>query len=197
LIVEFTAALRTDLALLTEAVDEPGLDLVRTLQQLISVTRQAVDGYLGISLQLAAYGEPITLTALEVGVRPVDVGASLAWNPNQSSPLIRDTETLPKVIVYARTRAALRGLIAELRSLAGAGSAGVTIDEHLRLPTQPSGLPAIVVVSQAIGVLIGRGHTATEALGELDDRAVAEGLARIDIAHRVVQNSQQPPGATA
>ncbi len=173
--------------MLTEAVDEPGLDLVQTLQQLISATRQAVDGYLGISLQLTAYGRPVTLTALDVGVRPVEVGASLAWHPTQPSLVSDDATDRPTVIVYARTRAAFLCLIAELHSLGGAGSAGLAINQHLRLPAQPSGMQTTAVVSQAIGVLIGQHRTPTEALAELDDRAARAGLTRIDIAHHVLQ----------
>jgi hypothetical protein len=183
--MEFTAALWTDLAMLTEAVDEPGLDLVRALQQLISATRLAVDGYLGISLQLTAYGEPVTLTTLEAGVDPSDVSASLAWSPTKPSPA-SDDAVLPKVVVYARSHAAFLGLIAELRSPGVAGSDGLAIDQHLGLPAQSSGMKTTAVVSQAIGALIDQGRTASEALDELDDHAASAGVARIDIARQVL-----------
>jgi hypothetical protein len=52
-----------------------------------------------------------------------------------------------------------------------------------------------MVISEAIGVLIDQGLTATEGLDELDDRAATQGVARIDIAHQVLNKRQNPPGS--
>src|SRR5882762_5052038 len=64
-LVEITAALAADLAALTEALDEPGADLGRTLRQLAADAKLAVGSFLGLTVRAAVSGQPIELSTLD------------------------------------------------------------------------------------------------------------------------------------
>ena len=75
--MKFVAALAADLDILTAALDEPGVDVLRSLHQLDAATQAAVPSYLGLSVTVDGSDPPFTLTTLEDGA--ADGCPHLAW----------------------------------------------------------------------------------------------------------------------
>jgi hypothetical protein len=170
--VEITAALAADLAALSEALDEPGADLTRTLRQLAADAKLAVGSFLGLAIRAAASGEPIQLSTLD--------GASAQVRTSLMIPLppAVDGAAAIGLILYAGTRGAFTDLAADLAWLSGRDLTDFAVDQHLTAPAEHDGLAALSLINQAIGVLIAHGHTPEQAGRELGDRAARAGVDR-------------------
>jgi len=178
-----TAALATDLRLLTAAVDEPGTDILQSLQQLAADAAAAVRNYLGLSV-IVAHNDPLfTSTYLIDGVVASDIRASLRL----TLPAVDEKRPRPAValILYAGSPGTFIDLAADLAWLTARPLSDFAFDQHLTIPagSVTSGqLRAASVINQAIGVLIDRGYTPARAVWELDLRAVAAGTDRHGVA---------------
>lgn len=174
--MQITAALSRGLALLTQALEEPGSDIARTLGELATDARLAVRSHLG--LRLTTGGDPpFTVTALEDHARPQDARSSLMMRLAS-----RGGDAAPGTLVlYASRAGAFVDLAADLSWLTGVDLSSHVIDQHLPLdvaaPDEPTA-HAASVVDQAVGVLLGRGHPPDAARAELDARAAADGTDR-------------------
>ncbi|MDT4918062.1 MAG: hypothetical protein QOH89_2762 [Pseudonocardiales bacterium] len=190
--MEITAALATDLALLTDALDEPGADLAETLRRLAAAASVAVQSYLGLSVIAGDGARPVTFTALEATVVAADIGSSLRMPLSQHTARPADSRLV--VIFYARRPGAFVDLAADLSSLTGLRLIDFVLDDHLRLPASRHPADTVLsssVVNQAVGLLLGRGYTPERAAHEIDVRAATAGHSRFEAAQRVLTD---PPG---
>ena len=169
--MKITAALAADLGILTAALDEPGTDVLHSLHQLAADATAAVPTYLGLSVIVSRSDPPFTFTTVEHGVAG-DVRTSLRL----TLPGVGDGRAPPQValILYAGTPGTFVDLAADLAWLTGRPPSDFALDQHLsvsRGSDTATHLRAASVVNQAIGVLIGRGHTPGQARRELDAQA--------------------------
>lgn len=163
------AALADALAALTEALDEPGTDILHAVLQLATGTRLAVPSYLGLSVTATRDDLPISFTMLEEGVDQGQIHASL--RVALSGQPENDNAT-PSVgfVLYAGSPGAFVDLAADLAWLTGRPLKDFVRDQHLAIAESDlvTHLRTASLIDQAIGVLIGRGHTSEQAHRELD-----------------------------
>jgi hypothetical protein len=186
--MEITAALAADLAILTEALDEPGIDIADTLRRLAADARTAVDSYLGLTLMVPEGAPTFRITAMdEYATRP-DVRASilipLATGAAPSGPGA-------VLVLYAANPGAFTDLAADLSWLTGAALTELVLDRHLHLADSADTTGAVraeSIVSQAVGVLIGLGYPPEDAVRELAARASAAGTDRFAAAQHILDN---------
>ena len=172
------AALAADLGILTAALDEPGAGVLHSLHQLGVDAQAAVPTYLGLSVTVDGSDPRFTFTTLEDGTAD-DIRTSLRL----TLPGVGDGRASPSValILYAGTPGTFVDLTADLAWITGRPPSDFALDQHLSVPAgSDSGtyLRAASVINQAIGVLIGRGHTPAHAHRELDTQADSAGTDR-------------------
>ena len=176
--MKIRAALAADLGILTAALDEPGADVLHSLHQLGVDAQAAVPTYLGLSVTVDGSDPRFTFTTLEDGTAD-DIRTSLRL----TLPGVGDGRASPSValILYAGTPGTFVDLTADLAWITGRPPSDFALDQHLSVPAgSDSGtyLRAASVINQAIGVLIGRGHTPAHAHRELDTQADSAGTDR-------------------
>jgi hypothetical protein len=197
MIVEFTAALAADLATLTETLDDSDAVIAETLQELAADARLAVRSYLGLSVAITVSGQQINLTALDDLTGPGDILASLLLPLPLAKPDSNGAEPLIALILYAARPGAFIDLAADLSWLTHRDLSEFALDEHLTLghdPDEPSGLGAVSVINQAIGMLIARGHLPENAEREITARAARAGVDRHTAAgHILASLGDRPP----
>jgi hypothetical protein len=191
--VEITAALAADLAILSEALDEPDADIGRELRQLVAHAQLAVRSYLGLTLIADNGAFPLTLTTMQHFAHPDDVVSSLLiplWD--------HDIDVLSSelaVVLYAARPGAFVDLAADLSWLTGRQLSDFLLDQHLGPPAEADrhgGVLGASLLNQAIGVLIGRGYSPEQAELEIDARAAAAGHLPVDAAALILR---EPPAA--
>jgi hypothetical protein len=195
--VKITAALAADLGILTAALDEPGADVLHSLHELAVDARAAVPSYLGLSVIVTRSDPPFTFTTLEDSAAG-DVRTSLRL----ALPGVSDGRAPLAValILYAGTPGTFVDLAADLAWLTGRPLSDFALDQH---PSVPAGshtgtyLRAASVINQAIGVLIGRGHTPQQAHRELDTQADGAGTDRHAAAQLILDTVTAEDPATA
>jgi hypothetical protein len=161
--VEISAALAADLEALTDALDEPGVDLETLLHAFGADTRRAIDSFRGLTMTLIIDDFPITLTTMD----PVDVATSLRVPLNA----LCDVQAGSALVLYADKPGAFVDLTADLSFALGLTPGVVTLDDNLSPASGPAGIGGLTEMSdvnQAIGVLIERGHLPDGARVELD-----------------------------
>lgn len=180
--MEINAALAADLALLSAALDEPGVNIAETVEQLAADARLAVGSYIGLRVSTTGEEPVFTFTLLEVAkVRSSLLIPLTRFGRSGAMPTL-------SVILYAGRDGAFVDLAADLSWLAGTAFGDVVIDEHLDVH-QDSVVPQLEaesVINQAIGVLFSRGLTPQEADRELDIRANEAGIDRRSAADRLL-----------
>lgn len=181
--MELNAALAADLALLTSALDEPGVDVAESVRRLAADVRAAVPSYLGLRISAEAEEVTIVFTTL---VQPQTVAASLMIRLVHHDGA--DRTSAVAVLLYAGRAGAFVDMAADLAWLASGRLGEFVVDEHLDVPAQAVGVSVQndSVVNQAIGVLLGRGMTPEEAHQDLDVRAAAAGIDRRSAAERLL-----------
>jgi hypothetical protein len=191
--VKITAALAADLRRLTAALDEPGADIAASLRQLAADTLAAIPSFLGLSVILNRSDRLFTFTYLTDGVAADDVRTSLRATVRGVS----DGRAPPReaIILYAGSPGTFVDLAADLAWLTARPHGDFALDQDLTIPTGSlTGTPlaAESVINQAIGVLIGRGHTPEQAHRELDTQAVVSGTDRPSVARLVLATLGTP-----
>ena len=164
--MDLSAALASDLAALTAALDVPGADLEGLLAGLSHTLRQAVPSCVGLSLTVVVDGEPFTLGTVD---GDVSVATSMRLPLAQLGPLGSGG-----VVVFYATRA---GAFVDLA------------DDDLEPAARhlgSGGLEDLSLANRAIGCLIGGGRTPAEATAELDRRAHQAGSSRSEAARGVL-----------
>ena len=176
--MEITAVLAADLTILTQALDDPDSDVVESVLRLARDVGSAVPSFLGLTVTVHDCEPPFTFTTLEAQVEPGDVRTSLMMALSHEGSGAR-------VIVYAGTPGAFVDLAADLSWLARHTLAGCELDQHLVLPAVASTatpLRSASAINQAIGVLIGAGHTPEQAHRELEVLAATTDTDRLTAA---------------
>jgi hypothetical protein len=197
--VDLSRALAAELAVLTDALDDPDADLQSQVHRLGAVVGVSVSSFMGLRLTVLVDGYPFTITAMgrgAGGTGPGAVGASVLitlepagrWGPRSS------------VVFYAGTPGAFVDLAADAARQDPTPGA-VVLDAHLDDPdgahpvSGTSGWAEISVINQALGVVMGGGRTPAEARAVLDARAAGTGLGIVATAREVVAAaaSRNPP----
>lgn len=167
-----TEEMAAAVAILTEALDEPGTDIAQSLHRLALDAATAVPSYLGLSVVVPQSDPPFTVTVIADGAVVGDIRTSLRvllsgmGDGHERAPVA--------LILYAGTPGTFVDLAADLAWLIGRPLTEVTLDEHLTVPAGPNTaaqLQAAGDINQAIGVLIGHGYTPQQADWQLDIQA--------------------------
>lgn len=187
--MKVNAALAADLGILTAALDEPGADVLHSLQRLDVDARAAVPTYLGLSVTVDGSDPPLTFTIFADGTA-ANVRTSLRLS---LSAHVGDGRAGPRValILYAATPGTFVDLTADLAWLTGRPPSDFALDQHLSVAAGSdtgTSLRAASVINQAIGVLIGRGYTPRQAHSRLDDRADRTRTDRNTAAHVILDS---------
>jgi hypothetical protein len=179
--VTFTAALAADLAVLSQALDAPDANLNETVGRTAASVRVAVPSYIGLTVVVPRPDGPFRFTLIE----PLAGDVGRHGDGVRSSIMIAvpgtDTESADAnvaVILYAGRAGAFVDLAADLSWMTGLALADFCLDEHLGVGAEPiyrELAGPLSVISQAIGVLIGSGHTPRQAEVELQRRAADAG----------------------
>ena len=190
LVDDLSPALAATLGLLTAALDDPGADIAVSVGALGAAAAAAIGSYLGLTVCISGS------SALRLTV----------WVPGKTMPVIRASLCIPMpnvgagtggdgagvgvdLVVYAGRAGALVDLAADLSWLTGRDLSDFALDEHLHLPVDPDDTLTLLTASlidQAIGVLIGRGHTPDQARRELDVHAARTGTDRSGAAAHIL-----------
>lgn len=169
------------------AVPDPGtgqpVDLEDSLAALTASVRHAVPSYRGLGLILIIDEQPVTVTSAERG-NASDIATSLclslAWVPL----LGPDSQ----ITFYASVPGTFVDLAADLAHALGSESLHLDGDIPSALASDLTGVRRLSTINEAVGVLIGHGHTPDRAQHEL--RHLAD-TARISIhraAEAVIEN---------
>lgn len=176
--------LAASLALLTAALDHPGLDVSAEVLALAAEARTVVQSYLGMTINVIG-DSAVTLSAIEESRKTTDIRTSLRI------PLLgngTDGNGI-ELILYAYQPGAFVDLAADLTWLTGRQPEELRLDRHLQLASPFEGCETLVatsLINQAIGVMIGRGSTPAAAIRELDSFAASNAIARVDAASRIL-----------
>jgi hypothetical protein len=190
--VEITAAVAADLEALTQALQDPGVEQV-DLEELLSGfardTRLAVPSYRGISLLVATPVGDFFVTAMEDDVAADEIVTSLHLPLDESGGT---------VTFYAGRADAFVDLAADLSQILRLPAGRVVLD-HLATRVMPigdaTGLAALAIVNQGVGVLIERGFSAQDALRELRNRAWRREASVSDIAAELLAAKRRESGS--
>jgi hypothetical protein len=190
--VEITAAVAADLEALTQALQDPGVeqvDLEELLSGLARDTRLAVPSYRGISLLVATPVGDFFVTAMEDDVAADEIVTSLHLPLDESGGT---------VTFYAGRADAFVDLAADLSQILRLPAGRVVLD-HLATRVMPigdaTGLAALAIVNQGVGVLIERGFSAQDALRELRNRAWRREASVSDIAAELLAAKRRESGS--
>lgn len=165
------SALQHDLDALTAGLGYPGDTLQATLEVLIDDVATIVPSFLGLAVTVTAGGDPVTLSTLD-RTQPGRVRASLLMPLAATDPTIFTPHT---VVYFAAAAGAFTAMVADFRRRQPS-CGNVVLDRHLT----PSGggpgidgLAELLLINQAVGILIGRGHIPDQARAELGRHAHA------------------------
>jgi hypothetical protein len=162
-----------------------GIDQQDALAQLGRGLEVAIPSYLGLSITLVTFGQPVTFTAARHGSDAVEVLASLHF----SLVLLTSSDPASTLTVYAAASGAFVDLAADLGWLSATGTSHLLLDKHLAIPpiNRASALTEFSTINQAIGVLIAAGFGVEDAYAELDARSERTGVARVEVARQILE----------
>lgn len=191
--MEITAAVAADLEALTQALQDPGLeqvDLEERLRDFARDTELAVPSYQGISLLVATPVGDFSVTAMEDDVAADEIVTSLHLPLDESGGT---------VTFYAGRADAFVDLAADLSQILRVPAEHIVLDKHVATRVVPigdaTGLAALAIVNQGVGVLIERGFSAQDALRELRNRAWRREASVSDIAAELLAAKRQDRGS--
>jgi hypothetical protein len=148
--------------------------------------RSAVTSSMGLSLTVVVHGTPVTIGLPE---GEGEIATSLALALSSVGP----AETGREIVFYARAPGAFADLAADLGRILGLENAALVLDRHLEPPTAPSGLAELSQINQAVGMLLGEGHTIDTARAVLHERARRTGVTVLGVAQLLISRTA-PPG---
>ena len=193
------SALAADLALLTDALDTGSVDIASTFSLLSSDVAAAVSSYAGLSVRIHSLGGLAELTTLDDPAVIAGVVTSLRIPVPVASQVPGPSVV---IVLYATLAGAFVDLAADLAWLTDVALADVGLDLDLDLdPRARSGvatpISSLSSIDQAIGVLVGRGHTPEETLVELETLAARFGgdrhAAALEILDALQPERAAPP----
>jgi hypothetical protein len=195
--VKLSAVLAAQLAVLSEALAEPGSDIQATLARLMLDAAAATAAFAGISVRVHVAGRATTITTLLDTVAPAQVVTSLRiplptghTEPAGAAGAAGGSVSgQAQVVLYATRPGALIDLAADLSWLTGQPLSALTLDSDL------ADLPALLdtpslgterVIDQAAGVLIATGMTIQQAYTEIEHRAATTNTNQITAAQHIL-----------
>jgi DNA-binding CsgD family transcriptional regulator len=184
-----------DLALLTDALGDPGTDLRDELTVFADQLTAAAPSFLGVTMTVVMDGVAVTLSA-DAAVPTPTPKATV----NVSFSALMPDDAIDGQMVFC---AAEVGAFADLAAVVTRSSGAkqqVAVDEHLPPPRSGhavgvSGLAKFSARNRAIGVLIDQGHCPDQAWIELHHRATRDEVtvdesARLILDHLAVTTNQ-------
>lgn len=196
--MDISAALAAQLALLTQALDNPGIDLEAGLHAFTADVKVAVASYTGMTMRIELDGHDVSFTVHDdVTVEPA---TSLLIPLATLTPAVTPIDAGSTLLLYAATPGAFVDLAADLSYALGIEPAALVLDDHLGRPADPgrlTGLDAHFAIDQAIGVLIDRGHTPESARDELHRLAALDHGNLHVAAQTLVLSASSKPTDTA
>lgn len=179
-----SSALSAELALLTQALDLPGVDVAETLTSLAADSRTAADSFVGLSVAITTDLTTFDFTVLDEGVQAEHIRSSLLvplTGARDENCAVEATTSPASItlVFYATTPGAFIDLAADLAWLTGLALSDFRLDEHRTLPpghTSSKSPRAMSTINQALGVLIGQGATPDQAERDLAARAADAGI---------------------
>ena len=169
--MDISAALTADLALLTQALDDSGIDLEVGLRAFTADVKVAVASFTGMTMTIAFDGHDVSFT--------VHDDATIQPATSLLIPLATVTPTDPAstLLLYAATPGAFVDLAADLIYALRIEPTALVLDGHFDPRAGSDGITGLdehSAINQAIGVLIGRGHTPESAQHELQRLATLD-----------------------
>ena len=126
-------------------------------------------------------GQRVTLTSVDNGGEFPPIASSLSLPVDLTAAVSPGSE----LILYATAPGAFVDMAADLSYALGADGSGVRLDEHLVPVSARSGLTGVEelsIVNRAEGLLLGRGHSLSEAHQHLERKAEQSGLEVYQVA---------------
>jgi hypothetical protein len=178
--------LLSDLAVPDAVTGEP-VELQDSLTALTASLRHAVPSYRGLALTLVIDEQPVSVTSAE-RADTSDIATSLRFSLAWVPLLGRDSQ----ITFYASVPGSFVDLAADLA--VALGSKGLRLDEDipLALVSDLTGVVRLSTINEAVGVLIGHGHTPDSAQREL--RHIAD-TTRISIQRAAEVVTEDPASA--
>ena len=169
--MDISAALTADLALLTQALDDSGIDLEAGLRAFTADVKLAVASFTGMTMTIALAGHEVSFTVRdEATIQP----ATSLLIP---LAIVTPTDAASTLLLYAATPGAFVDLAADLIYALRIEPTALVLDGHFDPFAGSAGLTGLdehSAINQAIGVLIGRGHTPESAQHELQRLATLD-----------------------
>lgn len=192
--MDISAAIAAGLGLLTQTLDEPGIDLEATLHDFTVDVKNAVASYTGMTMTIVIDGHDVSFAVYD--------DATVTPATSLLIPLagITATDATSALVLYATTPGAFVDLAADLSIALGVAPATLVLDGHLDVQfasTGTTGLHDHFSINQAIGVLIGRGHTPVSARDELHRLAAGDHGDLRTAANAVIRSAELRPTDTA
>jgi hypothetical protein len=191
--VDISAALAAGLAVLSQALESPGIDPEAELRNFTADLKHAVASYTGMTMRIALDSHTVSFT----------VHDDATTNPATSLliPLagLTPADTASTLLLYAATPGAFVDLAADLSYALGIQPAALVLDGHLDPPDDSAGVRGLenhFAINQAIGVLIGAGHTPESAHDELHRLAASDHHDLPSAAQTVIRNAHRRPDHT-
>ena len=181
-----------DLALLTAASGDPGVDLEEMLGALADQLAAAWPAAVGLALTVVLDGVAVTLTA---GDRDLLITANAVLTVPLCTP--EDNDVANRVVFYAAPVCDFADLVAVVTRSGGRDRSSAHGHTCPRLGV--SGLAEFSARNEAIGVLTGQGHTPDEARIEIQRRATRNARTVPETAQDILGNLPQRgvlPGST-
>lgn len=197
--MDISARLAHGLAALSQSLDSPGVDLEAGLRTLIADLRRAVASYTGLTLTITLDGQDVSVTVRDdEATTPVRMkhATSLLIPLDALTP----AGTAGTLLLYAATPGAFVDLAADLSFALGGNGSRLVLDGHLDPPAVSTGITGLrehSAINQAIGVLIGRGHTPESAREELHRLAALDHDDLPAAAERLIRSTRRRPTDTA
>jgi hypothetical protein len=191
-LVELSRGVSLELAVLTEALSDPEVNLQEQVRRLAATVRESVSSFVGVQMTVVVDDYPFTVTSLDEGTEPARIGASVAitLGTGRGAPTASGT-TRSNVVFYAATPGAFVDLAADAARQDPTPGA-VILDVHLDDPdgahpvSGSTGFSEISIINQALGVIMGGGRTLEQARVALDARAAGTGAGLVTTAGDVV-----------
>jgi hypothetical protein len=186
--VDISTALSVDLANLLRITELSDVDLDNAVRDLHIDIADAVPSFVGFALTVTMERQPVTLTSMTKETLTEPIGSSLAL------PLAATAEQPPGtvLVMYATAPDAFAGLAVDLAHPFAAAESGLVLDAHLE-PTLRSGLTGVEelsITNRAIGMLMGRGHTAEGAREQLQRKASQSDLQVYQVAAYLISTTE-------
>jgi len=184
-----SSAVAADLAHLVGVLQLSPGDLQDALRALKGDLVALVPSFAGLSLTVIVQQQPVTLTDLVQRAPPAAaVRSSLAF---RLEPLVEDAHG-GLIVFYAWGPGALAALAFGLSEIEAVARQDLLVDRHLSPPGRSgiTGIEELSLVNRAVGLLVGRGRTPSDARQHLQVTARDSNLEESQVAAYLVSMTE-------